>query len=203
MKALRRALFWTHLAAGSLAGSVIFVLCVTGVLLAFQPQVLRFVERDARRTPASSGERLAAGTLLRLAAEASPGAAPTAVTVTSDPADSAAVDFGRERTLFLDPVGGAVLGSSSSGLARVLRRRAGRPPMARVLRAEPAGRKGDHRRGESALPRSRALRPLHLVAEAARHPPRRAESVSSSAASPEKGATSTGTTSSACGPPFP
>lgn len=115
MKDLRRVLFWTHLAAGSLAGGVIFTLCVTGVLLAFQPQVLRFVERDARRAPASSGERLAAGTLLRLAAEASSGAAPTAVTVRSDPADSAAVDFGRERTLFLDPVGGAVLGSSSSG----------------------------------------------------------------------------------------
>ena len=115
MRGLRRILFWAHLATGAFAGAVIFAMCVTGVLLAFQPQLLRFVERDARRAPTSSGERLPAGTLLRLAAVASPGAAPSAVTVSSDPKESAAVAFGRERTLFLDPVTGAPLGSSSAG----------------------------------------------------------------------------------------
>ena len=115
MRAARRALFWAHLAAGALAGFVIFTMCVTGVLLAFQPQILRFVERDARRAPTSEGERLPAGTLLRLAAEASPGASPTSVTVSSNRSDSAAIAFGRERTLFLDPVTGAALGSSSAG----------------------------------------------------------------------------------------
>jgi uncharacterized iron-regulated membrane protein len=112
---LRRVLFWAHLAAGSLAGIAIFAMCLTGVLLAFQPQVLGFVERGVRRAPGPSGERLPAGTLLRLAAEASPGAAPTAVTVRSDPGESAAVAFGRDRTLFLDPVSGAALGASSAG----------------------------------------------------------------------------------------
>ena len=120
MRALRRALFWCHLAAGSLAGAVIFTMCVTGVLLAFQPQVLRIVEDDVRRVPGTARPRQAAepipaGTLLRLAAEASPGSAPTAVTVSSDPSESAAVAFGRERTLFLDRSTGAVLGSAASG----------------------------------------------------------------------------------------
>jgi len=120
MRALRRALFWCHLAAGSLAGAVIFTMCVTGVLLAFQPQVLRFVERGVRRVPETgrprqAAEPIPAGTLLRLAAEASPGSAPTAVTVSSDPAEAAAVAFGRERTLFLDRSTGAVLGSAASG----------------------------------------------------------------------------------------
>jgi len=116
MKALRRLLFWTHLAAGSLAGAVIFAMCVTGVLLAFQPQVLRFVERDVRRSPAAAGsETLPAGTLLRFAAAASPAGAPTAVTLSANPSESAAVAFGRERTLFLDPTTGAVLGSGASG----------------------------------------------------------------------------------------
>ena len=115
MKAFRRLLFWAHLVAGSLAGAVILTMCVTGALLAFQPQVLGVVERNARRAPSPTGQRLPAGTLLRLAAEASPGAAPTAVTISSDPTKSTAVAFGRERTLFLDPVTGAVLGSGAAG----------------------------------------------------------------------------------------
>ncbi len=120
MRGLRRFLFWCHLAAGSLAGAVIFAMCATGVLLAFQPQILRFVERGVRRVPEtarphSTAEPIAAGTLLRLAAEASPGNAPTAVTVSADPAEAAAVAFGRERTLFLDRSTGAVLGSAASG----------------------------------------------------------------------------------------
>ena len=115
MRGLRRALFWVHLAAGVLAGVVIFTMCVTGVLLAFQPQVLRFVERGVRTAPAASEPRMGAGTLLRLAAEATPGASPTAATLSSDPTQSASVAFGRERTIFLDPSTGAVLGASAGG----------------------------------------------------------------------------------------
>jgi len=40
MKALRGALFWIHLAAGSIAGAVIVVTSVTGALLALKPQIL-------------------------------------------------------------------------------------------------------------------------------------------------------------------
>ena len=113
MRALRKALFWCHLAAGAVAGAVILVLCATGVLLAFQPQVLRLVERPGLPASAPSGERLGAGTLLRLAGEASPGDTPTAVTVSADRAEPAAVAFGRERALFMDVATGAVVGSSS------------------------------------------------------------------------------------------
>ena len=114
MKALRRALFWCHLAAGSAAGLVVLTLCASGILLAFQPQILRRVEREARTVPARpAGSRLGAGTLLRLAGEASPGGAPTAVTLSSDPSEPAAAAFGRERVLFLDPETGAVLGAGS------------------------------------------------------------------------------------------
>jgi uncharacterized iron-regulated membrane protein len=104
VRALRKALFWVHLAAGSLAGVVILVMCATGVLLAFQPQALRLVERNARRIPPAertSLQRLGAGTLLRLATEAvaaSPGDSPATVTVSADPAETATVAFGRERS---------------------------------------------------------------------------------------------------------
>ena len=44
----RKVLFWVHLVAGVVAGSVILVMCVTGTLLTFQQSVLRLVERDQR-----------------------------------------------------------------------------------------------------------------------------------------------------------
>jgi uncharacterized iron-regulated membrane protein len=134
VRTLRRGLFWIHLAAGSIAGVVILILCATGVLLAFQPQVLRLVERNARRVPSAernarrvpSAERIArrdpartspthlgAGTLLRLAGDSFPGDSPSALTISSDPAEPAMVAFGRGRVLFLDPATGAVLGRGS------------------------------------------------------------------------------------------
>jgi uncharacterized iron-regulated membrane protein len=115
MRGLRRALFWCHLTAGSAAGVVILTMCATGVLLAFQPQILRFAERRARaaHSPASA-PRLPAGTLLGLAGESSPGAVPTAITVEANPSESAAVAFGRERTMYVDPATGAVLGGGSA-----------------------------------------------------------------------------------------
>ena len=114
MTALRRVLFWCHLAAGALAGVVILLLCVTGALLAFQPQVLAFLEREARAAPPSAaGERLPGGTLLLHASRSVPGSRPTAVTVPASSSESAWVAFGRERTLYLDPATGAVRGEAS------------------------------------------------------------------------------------------
>jgi PepSY-associated TM region len=53
---IRKALFWLHLSAGGTAGSFIFIMAVTGVMLAFERQVIAFVDRDLRfvtnpRTP--------------------------------------------------------------------------------------------------------------------------------------------------------
>ena len=171
MRRLRRALFWVHLAAGTLAGVVIFTMCVTGVLLAFQPQVLRFVERGVRTAPAASEPRMGAGTLLRLAAEASPGAAPTAVTLSSDP-----TGVRRRR---VRPRAHALSGSVDGRRARLGRRGLARRS-SRRLRTSTGGspsprRTGPperrHRRREPPLLRPRALGPLHLVAAPARHPP--------------------------------
>ncbi len=114
MRALRKVLFWCHFAAGTAAGAVILLLCVTGAVLAFQPQVLRFLERSARAIPADSrGQALGAGTILRLASEASPGEGPTVATLSANPSDAAAVAFGRERVLYLHPSTGAVTGEGS------------------------------------------------------------------------------------------
>jgi len=46
---LRRPLFWIHLTAGSVAGLVILVMSVTGVLLACRRQVLSWADRVFNR----------------------------------------------------------------------------------------------------------------------------------------------------------
>ena len=56
---VRRILFWIHLSAGTLAGCVIFVMSVTGVMLAFQRQIVQWSDSryriagifDERRIP--------------------------------------------------------------------------------------------------------------------------------------------------------
>jgi uncharacterized iron-regulated membrane protein len=47
MKRLRSVVFWLHLPAGVLAGAVILVMSVTGVLLAFESRVVRWIDADA------------------------------------------------------------------------------------------------------------------------------------------------------------
>ena len=54
---LRQVIFWLHLVTGVMAGLVIGVMSVTGVLLAFERQIVAFAERDVRtvQLPASGG----------------------------------------------------------------------------------------------------------------------------------------------------
>ena len=48
MKLFHKIIFWTHLIAGVIAGLVIFIMSVTGVVLMYEPQISEFSERNAR-----------------------------------------------------------------------------------------------------------------------------------------------------------
>ncbi len=112
---LRTLVFWLHLLVGVTAGAVILFMSATGVLLAFEPQITEWLERDRRVvTPPPDARRLPIETLLTRAGEVRPDARPTAVTIRSDPATTAIVSFGREDgALFVDPYRGTVLGGLS------------------------------------------------------------------------------------------
>ena len=114
MKKLRKIIFWVHLPLGVIAGLVIFNMCVTGVLLTYEKQIISWADtRDYRSTPASPGtQRLPVDVLITNAREAH-GANPSAVTLKSDASAPAEVAFGREKTVFLNPYTGAVLGEGS------------------------------------------------------------------------------------------
>jgi uncharacterized iron-regulated membrane protein len=119
---LRKLIFWTHLTAGVIAGLVILAMSLTGVLLAFQRQVLSWADRDLRATAAEAQRApLAVSALVAAASKASPDAKPSNVTVRSDPRAPVTVAFGRERTLFVNRYTGAVLGEGAKGARRFFR----------------------------------------------------------------------------------
>ena len=74
---LRKIIFWLHLTAGVVAGTVILVMSVTGVLLAFERQIVAFAERDTLTVtpPASDAPRLSLDILVAKARETVPAGA--------------------------------------------------------------------------------------------------------------------------------
>lgn len=112
---VRKCVFWLHLATGVVAGAVILVMSVTGVLLTYQKQMTTWADRSLYPVESLKGsgplpiERLVTGT---------PGA--VAVTVYSEPTAPALVSAGG-RSLFVDPYSGAVLGEGSTAIRSFFR----------------------------------------------------------------------------------
>ena len=117
MKRFRDVLFWLHLTAGLLAGVVIFIMCVTGALLAFERQTIEFFERDARWVQEQAGaEKLGPSEVLSKVLEARPQARPSAIAIKSEPGAAWEIALGREGTLFANPYTGAISGESNKSV---------------------------------------------------------------------------------------
>jgi uncharacterized iron-regulated membrane protein len=115
---LRRIIFWLHLVTGVVAGLIIFVMSATGVLLAFERQIVAFAERNIRtgQPPAPGVSRLDLDTLMARARAATPEGKPSGVMLRADPTAMVIVNFGREQTIFVNPYTGAVLGEGAKTL---------------------------------------------------------------------------------------
>jgi uncharacterized iron-regulated membrane protein len=123
MKRFRTIIFWCHLTAGVSAGLVILVMSVTGALLAFEPQIERFAEREMRtiQPPSAEARRLSVQELFAKAREAKPEMKPTALTLQADPTAAASFTLGREGVLYLNPYTGAVTGEGAKGVRAFFR----------------------------------------------------------------------------------
>jgi uncharacterized iron-regulated membrane protein len=113
MKRIRTVFFWLHLAAGVSAGLVILVMSATGAVLAFKPQILNRVERDVRFVEPEDGDRLPASRLIAAARVLRPGGTPVSLALDRDASAAAAVSFGRDGTVYVNPYSGSVLGQGS------------------------------------------------------------------------------------------
>ena len=112
----RKLVFWIHLAIGCLAGAIILIMSVTGVLLMYQRQVTNWFDRDLRAaSPRAGSGRLPMETVLA-GIYSQKGATPSAITLRADPAAPAEVSYGRNQVFFVDPYTGSVLGEGSRGI---------------------------------------------------------------------------------------
>lgn len=115
MKTFRKIIFWLHLIAGVSAGIFIFIMCVTGALLAFEKNVLEFAEREMRyvETPAENAARLSVNEIIGKAAEAKPNAKPSNITFQNDPTAAILVGLGRDGQIYVNPYTGAITGEGA------------------------------------------------------------------------------------------
>jgi uncharacterized iron-regulated membrane protein len=118
---LRTVLFWTHLLAGVVAGIVILVMSVTGVLLTYEKQMVAWAEQLPADSVPSGAERLPVESLLASARAARPEATPTAVTIKADRQAPVTVAFGREGQVLINPYSGAVAGEGAVRLRAFFR----------------------------------------------------------------------------------
>jgi uncharacterized iron-regulated membrane protein len=114
MKKFRKIIFWCHLPVGVIAGVVILIMCVTGVLLSYEKQITSWADTRGYRAapPAAGAQHLPIETLLAKARETR-GTAPTAITLKADPEAPAELAFGRETTVFANPYTGELHGEGS------------------------------------------------------------------------------------------
>src|SRR5688500_1529228 len=114
MKRLRKIIFWCHLPVGIVAGIVILIMCVTGVLLAYEKQIISWADTRAYRSaPATAGTRRRPVETVVAKARGARGTSPSAITLKSGSSAPAEVAFGRELTLFVNPDSGQILGEGS------------------------------------------------------------------------------------------
>ena len=109
----RKILFWIHLATGCLTGTIVLIMSVTGVLLAYERQITSWADRDFRSTPPAAGAPRLPIEAMMERVTAQNGAVPSAITLRSDVAAPAEVSFGREHVYFVDVYSGSVLGEGS------------------------------------------------------------------------------------------
>ena len=115
---LRSFIFWPHLIAGVLAGSVILLMCVTGVLLTYERQLIAWADSGFRSVrPAGDAAPLSMAALLARVRDTDPAVTPTAITLRADAEAAVAVTAG-PRTLYVDRYSGAVIGEASRGGVR-------------------------------------------------------------------------------------
>lgn len=109
-----RFIFWLHLMAGILAGVVILSMAVTGLLIAYETQLMEWANRDLRVTPPAAGaERLDIETLVARVRETKSDLNPSGITLKADPAAPVTLTMGREGVFFANPYTGAFLGQGN------------------------------------------------------------------------------------------
>jgi len=106
---LRPIVFWSHLAIGVLAGLVILMMSVTGVLLTYERQVVDWAEQNHSVSMEQGSIILSADDLIDIAREAEPDAKRISLTYRSDPNALVKVAIDRKPDRLVDPYTGSIV----------------------------------------------------------------------------------------------
>src|SRR5690242_744507 len=111
MKTFRTVIFWTHLIVGAIAGIVVFVMSFTGVLLAYERQIIAWADTRGYDTapPTPGAARLPIETLVARVREQKPDLNVGTITVKADANAPVSMAAGRDDQLFVNAYTGAVL----------------------------------------------------------------------------------------------
>lgn len=119
MKLFRKILFWFHLGVGVATGLIILLLATTGVVLAFQRQIVSFADISAVRDgrPQGSTPLSLDSTLAQLVQQGQN--APTELVLHRSQNAPLEVRYGRERTTLLNPWTGVPIAGASTSLRQL------------------------------------------------------------------------------------
>jgi uncharacterized iron-regulated membrane protein len=119
----RKTVFWVHLVVGVSAGIVILVMSATGMLLMYERQITEWADqRHDSASPPQGTARLPISTLVAKVLETDPGAKPSSITLQADPDTPAAVSLGRNRSVYINPYTGQILGEGSKTVRAFFRK---------------------------------------------------------------------------------
>ena len=104
----RKTVFWIHLVSGLMAGVVVAIMSATGIAIAFEHEILEWLDRDVRRAGSALADRPRLmveeiGVRLR---ESHPSFKPTQVIVPKDTTLAYEYYAGRELAFYVDPRSG-------------------------------------------------------------------------------------------------
>jgi uncharacterized iron-regulated membrane protein len=108
---MRQFVFWLHLGTGAIAGVVVLIMSVTGVLLMYEKQMVAWADERAYHIEAA-GPRMPLQSLIASVCDARQ-SVPAAVAVRSRPSDPVVVTYGRDSAVFVNPYTGEILGQGS------------------------------------------------------------------------------------------
>lgn len=110
-----------HLIAALFAGVIIFIMSVTGALLAFERQTIEFSEREARYVAVPPGaQRVSPQEVLDKVRAARPESKPASIAINNDRGAAWTIGLGRDGFLFVDPYTGAITGEGNKTVRGVM-----------------------------------------------------------------------------------
>jgi uncharacterized iron-regulated membrane protein len=112
----RKVFFWSHLVSGVLAGLVILMMSVTGVLLTYERQILAWAEQSDFLSDIQGQERLTLDQLFFIAKTEYPDSFPTSIVITNDPGAPVTFSAGRSGGFSLNPLTGEAMETGSESL---------------------------------------------------------------------------------------